>query len=61
MNYLYKENCIIKIESLFNNLENNVFDEYNNGKISKKEMINIITWCEKVKQSQKKEMEKHEE
>lgn len=28
------------------NLENDILDQYNLGKISKKEMKNILKWCE---------------
>ena len=46
-------NAIAKIESLFKDLEDDVLDEYNKGTISKKEMINILAWCEKMKEIQK--------
>jgi len=48
--------CILKIEKLFKNLEDDVFDEYNNGNISKDEMVNIIAWCEKIKKSKTTEL-----
>jgi len=31
-------------------LEDSVLDQYNEQKISKKEMINILKWCEKRKE-----------
>ena len=61
VNALYIENCTMKVDNLFKDLENNVFDEYNKGKISKNEMINIITWCERIKESQKEELRKEYE
>ena len=55
MNSNYIENTTSQIEKLFKDLENNVLDEYNKGSISKSEMVNIISWCEKVKEIKKNE------
>ena len=40
-------------DKLFKNLQNDILDEYNNNKISKKEMINILTWVNKVNKIRK--------
>lgn len=35
-------------EKYLKNLEDDIMDRYNEGKVSKKEMINILKWCEKI-------------
>ena len=35
-------------ESLMRRFQNNVLDVYNDGKISKKEMTNILNWTRKI-------------
>lgn len=37
------------IKNLFSNIQDEVLDEYNEKGISKEEMINVLTWCEKMK------------
>jgi len=46
-----ESNTSIKTEKLFNELQNDILDEYNNGNISSEEMANIIKWCEKMKKN----------
>jgi len=52
----YIENTLNKIDRVFTNIENEVLDEYNQGKISGKEMENIVAWCEKMRNIKKKEL-----
>lgn len=42
-----------RADKLLGGLENDVLDEYNKGSISKKEMLNLMLWCEKVKKMKK--------
>ena len=56
MNSNYIENKINQINRLYHKIEDDVLDEYNKEKISKKEMINIIGWCEKMRENQKREL-----
>jgi len=42
-----------EVEKL-SNLENDILDRHNEKKISKPEMIKILTWCEKIKNEIKK-------
>jgi hypothetical protein len=47
-------NDVDNIDELFAEIKDDILDEYNNGIISKKEMINIIRWCDKMKDIIKK-------
>jgi len=46
MNSNQKEADKARLDKLFYNLQDDVLDEFNRGTISKKEMINIIEWCQ---------------
>ena len=43
-------------QSLLNELQNDILDKYLTGHISKKEMTNIVDWCEKMKNAQTKSL-----
>jgi len=45
-----------KINGTFNQIEDNVMDEYAKKNISKKEMVNILKWCEHMKNKMIKEL-----
>ena len=42
-------NDIYQVEKVFKKIQDKILDEYNNGTISKREMINISKWCENSK------------
>ena len=50
----YKNNT----DNLFAELQDDVLDEYNKGTISLKEMKNIISWCQKMKERLVQDYEK---
>jgi hypothetical protein len=35
-------------------LQNDIFDYYNEEKISKKEMVKVLSWCQKMKEKLEK-------
>ena len=43
------ESKIDDVNKSFDKIENDVLDEFNQNKISKKEMVNIMQWCELMK------------
>jgi len=56
MNPLYRENASKNLKYLFESLQDDVLDEYNNGKVSRIEMMNVMRWCEKMKKKMVEEV-----
>jgi len=52
-----KETDINKLQHLFDNLQDDILDEYNKKTISKKEMKNILNWLNQMRGRMKKQLE----